>query len=328
MKKLIFLAFLPVLTISCNLFVPIDNNNNDNDSIDSIAADSMQCDIGDVIEYSDGLRPLYVFRFNDHQFFHPFSFEEMYSDNEYEYKSAEGYSCEEMIANAKLYTLLEDGPRVYSARFKKVQKGDWSHGNLNGMPDNPDINGLLYDVDGTFDEYTDAMLLVDEDFSNSHIPQYVENYESYVVAQDRPMPKELKAKLEKELGYTIERSHKCATISDPANIREDAHLYILQTYAKNQKKLGAIVLEWDGKIAYLIDEAYYYPDEEPEYSWHVDDGGIYLPRTLMAAFYNMDGDLELYYEDQSAESTDFCVMTIEGKKLVSKVLNSYYNYYN
>lgn len=329
MKKLIPLALLPFLTISCNLLVPIDNNN-DNDSIpsDSIVADSLVCDVGDEIIYSDGLRPLYVIPFNSHQYIHPFSFEEMYADNEYDNTPQEGFSCEEMIANAKNYTFVTcSGPQVFSVKFNKVQKGNWSHGFLNGREDNPEINGIIYDVVDPIKDDHFSMMLIDEDFSNSHIPQYVKNNEWSNVRNDKPMPAELKKKLEKETGFTISRSHTCTTISDPALSREDGHFYVAQSAEKNNKMIGLLVLEWDGKIAYSIDEAYYNPEVEPNFSWHVDDEGVYYPRDIMAAYMTIDGEMQLYYMDMSPESTSFCVMTVEGKKLVSRELNSYYNYY-
>lgn len=327
MKKLLFMALLPLLFVACDPKKPSDNNAEPA----TADTDTLLCDDG-VIEdlvYSDGLRPLFVIRYNEHQFIHPFSFEELYADNEYGSVPEEGYSCEEMIANADKYTWLEEGPKVYPVSFNRVQKGSWDHGFINWGQEYPEMNGIIYDLDRPLDnDNAYNMLLVDEDFSCSHTAQYVTNSEWYDVSDDIAMPKELQVRLEEELQFPIKRSHLCATISDPGLLRDDAHFYIIQTEAKGETMLGAMVLEWENQIAYSVDTAYYDTYETPTvFTWHVDDDGVYFPRNIMAAYYTMDGDLQLYYIDQSPESTSLCRMQPVGKELKNETLNSYYNYY-
>ena len=168
------------------------------------------------------------------------------------------------------------------------------------------------------ESFRTLFLFVTDDYLKSHKMIDVKNNRWSSEANDKPMPKDVVAKLETEYGQKCKRSHTVCSFGGN-------YVYGLVQFEPKDEQVVALEVLTDGTNVYSVSDSTSYDQETGEYSWNVDDEGIYLPTYLDAVFEGKEG-LELYFMHYAPESTTVGKMHVVDGKLVKNVLCVFYVY--
>ena len=128
-----------------------------------------------------------------------------------------------------------------------------------------------------------------------------------------------KALLDKVLaryaGYEVARSAHLATINEG-----QYSLDVVQFAPRDNIAIAALVLA-EGEQIYIREQRAEVMDGE--YSWNVDDEGVYIPPQVIAALQSPRG-VELYFADYTPESIGGGVLYVENAELVYLLLANWY----
>ena len=167
----------------------------------------------------------------------------------------------------------------------------------------------------TYDEF--FCLLLTEDYMKSRcfIPL---RGTSPMGENNKPMAPSVVKKLEGRYGMKVQRSELIAKIGD-------RYTYgVVQFRPKGEQVLALEVVTDEDEI-YVIEEKGQFDANDTNSVWNVDDGGVYLPGQLLAAFEGPQG-LELCFMRWAIESATTGRMFLRDGQLIREQEACYYVY--
>ena len=202
--------------------------------------------------------------------------------------------------------LNPDGEEMYTAE-------------LHGRPEipSPGARFALPGYSKLNEDELPGIIIVTDDYLATHKPLTIKPFEVGEDDVEKLFPSSVLTQMEEKYAMTVSDATRCCIIGDryTYGVLQFEGAYRNAKTKREPGQLSSLALEiitHGDKIYEYPVEGYYDPDYGP--IWNADDGGIYFPGRIVAAFEGPQG-LELCYIHQAPESATTGIMTLNNGEL-------------